>query len=74
LNYNTNNIYHEELSNPVTPGLPIYASTNTGYVTENAPSSAGNIVKVVGHNITGATGRTEYAVVRFKPDNTWIEL
>jgi hypothetical protein len=74
LNYNTNNIYHDELSDPVTPGLPIYASTNTGYVTENAPSSAGNIVKVVGHNINGATGRTEYAVVRFKPDNTWIEL
>jgi hypothetical protein len=74
LNYNPDNIYHEELSDPVTPGLPIYASTNTGYVTENAPSSAGNIVKVVGHNITGITGRFNIAVVRFKPDNTWIEL
>jgi hypothetical protein len=67
---------HEQISDPATPGAPLYASTTSGFITEDAPSSSGNIVKIIGHNISRfefVTG-TDVAVVRFKPDNTWIEL
>jgi hypothetical protein len=57
------------------PGAPLYIETsntgNAGSVTEVAPSATGEVVRLIGHNIydTG-TG----VVIRFQPDNTWIEL
>ncbi len=58
-----------------TPGVPLYASTTAGNITETEPSTTGNIVKVIGHNInTYVVGRTNYVLVRFNPDNSWIEL
>jgi hypothetical protein len=29
---------------------------------------------LIGHNIVGDTSPSNYVVIRFKPDNTWIEL
>jgi len=74
INYNDSiNSYHSQLAS-ANIGYPLYASTSDGFVTEVAPSSSGNIVKVIGHNIWAQTGRGDVVVVRFKPDNTWIEL
>ena len=50
-------------------GAPVYMSTTAGAVTNTAPSTAGDFVRVVGH-VLDATNRTIY----FKPDNTWLEL
>ena len=50
-------------------GSPVYMSTTDGAVTNTAPSTAGDFVRVVGH-VVDATNRTIY----FKPDNTWLEL
>lgn len=58
-----------------TPGLPLYAQTSTagtaGDVTETAPTSGGEVVRLIGHNISDITGGV---IIRFKPDNTWIEI
>ncbi len=50
-------------------GTAVYMSTTDGAVTNTAPSTAGDFVRVVGH-VVDATNRTIY----FKPDNTWLEL
>jgi hypothetical protein len=50
-------------------GVPVYMSTTAGAVTNTAPSTAGEFVRVVGH-VLDATNRTIY----FKPSVDWIEL
>ena len=52
-------------------GAPLYVSTTAGSVTETAPTQSGDFVRLIGHNLTPAT---DFTVVRFDPDNTWIEL
>ena len=71
--YNTTT-YHDQISIPTTIGDPLYISTNPGYVTQIAPTGTGDIVRLIGHNIYGQSGRGNTAVIRFKPDNTWIEI
>jgi len=69
--------YHDELATAVI-GAPLYVSTAAGNVTETAPVSGSDVVRVIGHNLyyDQVTGRDtkDVVVVRFKPDNTWIEL
>ena len=75
LNYTSETPFiHQQIADPATPGAPLYASTTNGRITEIAPSSSGNIVKIIGHNISSVSGEEDIAVVRFKPDNSWIEL
>ena len=63
--------FHDQLSG-TKPGFPLYISTNAGYVTETAPTTAGDFVRLVGHNIyEPGLGQV---VIRFQPDNTWLEL
>lgn len=50
-------------------GAPLYMSTTAGAVQTAAPSTSGDIVRVVGHVINAAD-----RVIYFKPDNTWLEL
>jgi hypothetical protein len=50
-------------------GSPVYMSTTAGAVTNTAPSTAGDFVRIVGY-VVDAANRTIY----FKPDNTWLEL
>lgn len=50
-------------------GAPVYMSTTAGAVTNVAPSTAGQFVRVVGH-VLDATNRTIY----FNPSVDWIEL
>ena len=59
-----------------TIGDPMYMDANTaGDMTYIAPSAAGNIVRIVGHTFwdAGYQGNGQY-ILRFNPDNTWIEL
>jgi hypothetical protein len=65
--------YHRDLGS-ITPGAPLYIRDVSGEVTETAPSTPGDIVRLIGHNIVGGTSPSNYVVIRFKPDNTWIEL
>ena len=64
--------YHDQLGLTVNSGAPLYVSTtNTGYVTETAPTQTGDFVRLIGHNIYNNGDRV---IVRFDPDNTWIAL
>lgn len=58
-------------------GEPVFmkASTPAGYMTSSAPSDPGNIVRIVGHTFWTTTGQSNGVyILRFNPDNTWIEL
>jgi hypothetical protein len=63
--------YHAQVGSAI-PGKPLYISTTTGDVTETAPSGTGDVVRLIGHNIYDAGTNT--VIIRFQPDNTWIEL
>jgi hypothetical protein len=52
-------------------GKPVYVSPNVGHFDMSAPSSSGQIVRIVGHVI--ATNVSFYTIY-FRPDNTWIQL
>jgi hypothetical protein len=66
--------YHDQVSIPATIGDPLYISTNAGYVTQVAPSGIGDVVRLIGHNLYSVSGRSNIAVIRFNPDNSWIEI
>jgi hypothetical protein len=62
--------YHDQLAS-ATPGVPLYVSSGGGNVSETVPTTAGQYVRIVGHNLYD---NTDVVVIRFDPDNTWIEL
>ena len=51
-------------------GVPLYISTNAGQMTIEAPSGAGDVVRIVGYNVATGTNKQ----IWFNPDNTWIEI
>ncbi|MAN63471.1 MAG: hypothetical protein CMI60_16175 [Parvibaculum sp.] len=53
----------------LTTGDIVYVSTTTGEITNTAPSATGDIVRVVGYCVDGAT-----RVIYFDPDKTFIEV
>ena len=58
------------------PGSPLYIDATTGgYITDVAPSAAGNVVRLIGNLFwsSGTQTNSKY-IIRFNPDNTWIEL
>jgi len=54
-------------------GAPIYLSTSAGTYTFTAPSSSGNIVKVLGHCLNIGDDGTMITMY-FNPDKTWVEV
>ena len=53
---------------------PIAGGTG-GEMTYTAPSGTGNVVRLIGHTFWDAENQTnEQYILRFNPDNTWIEL
>ena len=52
-------------------GKPVYISPTAGNFTMTAPSSSGQVVRIVGHVVTTNVG---FYTIYFRPDNTWIEL
>jgi hypothetical protein len=57
-------------------GNPLFMSAATaGSITNTAPSTAGNVVRVIGNVFwSSATQTNSKWIVYFNPDNTWIEL
>jgi hypothetical protein len=59
-------------------GEPLYMTTSpgtVGRVTYIAPSSAGNIVRLIGNTFWDSSLQTNTKnIIYFNPDNTWIEL
>ena len=55
-------------------GSPIYVATTAGTMSQTAPSSSGNAVRIVGHYLTVVSGQTEKYVISFNPDSIWLEL
>jgi hypothetical protein len=52
-------------------GKPVYISPTTGNFDMVAPSTAGQVVRIVGHVVATNVG---FYTIYFRPDNTWIEL
>jgi hypothetical protein len=59
-------------------GEPLYMTTSpvlVGRVTYVAPSTAGNIVRLIGNTFWDSSLQTNTKnIIYFNPDNTWIEL
>tara|TARA_R110001592_G_scaffold70403_2_gene215787 strand:- start:2413 stop:3708 length:1296 start_codon:yes stop_codon:yes gene_type:complete len=55
-------------------GLPIYLSTTAGGAQAAAPSGTGDVVRVVGYQLTPNGEGDQVNVCYFNPDNTWVEL
>ena len=49
-------------------GVPLYVSTTAGDITATAPSSSGDIVRVVGYNL----GNDDE--IWFNPSGSWVEI
>ena len=55
-------------------GVPMYLNAGTsGSLTDVAPSTTGNIVRIVGH-IDNYSNSNSCAVLRFNPDNSWLVI
>jgi len=58
-----------------TPDSPLYVESSTagtaGDVTQTAPTAGGEVVRLIGHNISDITGGV---IIRFQPDNSWLEI
>lgn len=56
-------------------GTPLFMATNYGDMSYIAPSTAGNIVRIIGNTFWNqATQPNGLNIIYFNPDNTWIEL
>lgn len=57
-------------------GLPMFMSAITaGNIDVDAPTTAGNVVRIVGYTFWNTIDQTNGKyILRFTPDNTWIEL
>tara|TARA_B110000977_G_scaffold148954_1_gene188822 strand:+ start:262 stop:1122 length:861 start_codon:yes stop_codon:yes gene_type:complete len=56
------------------PGLPFYLSTTAGIAQAAAPSGTGDVVRVLGYQLTPNGEGDQVNVCYFNPDNTWVEL
>jgi len=60
---------------PAEIGSPVYVGATSGKYTVTPPTSAGDVVRVVGHIAdTYVSGRTTYYKIYFNPSPDWIEL
>ena len=55
-------------------GLPFYLSTTAGQAQAAAPSGTGDVVRVLGYQLTPNGEGDQVNVCYFNPDNTWVEL
>lgn len=55
-------------------GLPVYISANTGRMTTTAPSSVGELVRIVGHIYYQSTTDVNWWTMKFRPSNDWYEI
>jgi len=57
----------------VKSGEPLYMATTAGSMTKTAPTTAGNIVRLIGHTFWDSNSQG-MIVIRFNPESSWIEL
>jgi hypothetical protein len=50
-------------------GVPLYMSNIPGKITRIPPSGTGEYVRLIGYVFS-----TDYPVIRFWPDNTWVKI
>jgi hypothetical protein len=50
-------------------GNIVYVSTTAGEVTTTAPSSSGDVIRIIGYSIDGTN-----EIIYFSPDNSWVEI
>jgi len=55
-------------------GLPVYISANAGRMTTTAPSSAGELVRIVGHIYYQSSTDVNWWAMKFRPSNDWYEI
>ena len=55
-------------------GQPIYLSTTAGQAQAAAPTGTGDVVRVLGYQLTPNEEGDNVNVCYFNPDNTWVEL
>ena len=54
-------------------GEPLYMAITPGSMSKSAPTSSGNIVRLIGHTFWDSNTNTKI-IIRFNPENSWIEL
>ena len=54
-------------------GDPVYINTTGGELTFTAPSTSGDVVRIVGYLITPVDSETD-SVIYFNPDSTYVEI
>ena len=66
----------DQTTNPsATEGSPVYISTTNGTLTDTAPSNGGEVIRIVGHTFYNDVDQANSKyIIRFNPDNTWIQL
>ena len=57
----------------VKSGEPLYMSITPGSMTKTAPTTVGNAVRIIGHTFWDSNSQG-MIVIRFNPENSWIEL
>ena len=55
-------------------GKPLYVSEEPGKFDATAPSGSSDFVRIVGYCIDYHTDGDGDVLIRFKPDNTWVEI
>jgi hypothetical protein len=54
-------------------GEPLFMSTTAGSMNKTAPTTAGNVVRIIGNTFWDSNSQGRI-VIHFNPDKTWIEL
>ena len=54
-------------------GEPLYMDTTPGSMTNAAPSTAGNIVRLIGNTFWDSNTNVKI-IIHFNPESSWIEL
>jgi len=54
-------------------GEPLYMSITPGSMTKTAPTTVGNAVRIIGHTFWDSNTNSKI-IIRFNPENSWIEL
>jgi formylmethanofuran dehydrogenase subunit C len=57
----------------VKSGEPLYMATTAGSMTKTAPTTVGNAVRLIGNTFWDSNTNSKI-IIRFNPENSWIEL
>lgn len=57
----------------VKSGEPLYMATTAGSMTKTAPTTVGNAVRIIGNTFWDSNTNSKI-IIRFNPENSWIEL